>query len=62
VKNVNEFTYQPAQGVSFGTIYGTANASNTGQYHNNSNNIIFIQLQLGWNPVAEVYNTYTASV
>jgi hypothetical protein len=24
--------------------------------------IIFIQLQLGWNPVAEVYNTYTANV
>jgi hypothetical protein len=24
--------------------------------------IIFIQLQLGWNPVAEVYNTYTATV
>jgi len=24
--------------------------------------IIFIQLQLGWNPVAEVYNTYIANV
>jgi hypothetical protein len=24
--------------------------------------IIFIQLQLGWNPVAEVYNTYTTKV
>jgi hypothetical protein len=24
--------------------------------------IIFIQLQLGRNPVAEVYNTYTANV
>jgi hypothetical protein len=24
--------------------------------------IIIIQLQLGWNPVAEVYNTYTATV
>ena len=24
--------------------------------------IIFIQLQLGWNPVADVYNTYTANV
>ena len=24
--------------------------------------IIFIQLQLGWNTVAEVYNTYTANV
>jgi len=23
--------------------------------------IIFIQLQLGWNPVAEVYNTYRAT-
>jgi hypothetical protein len=36
VKNVNEFTYQPAQVVSFGTIWGTAKASNTGQYHNAS--------------------------
>jgi len=30
VKNVSEFTYQPAQVVSSGTI----NESNRGQYHN----------------------------